>query len=173
MYTLRLSSSIVDLDGGGLDGVGNGTPSDFVSTFFLDPFEPGPVRVLEIEPADSQTLQEFPDVIRVRFSRPIRPETLDSQTVKVIQAPLEDPVGFADVPGTITLVTSPTIPPRVVGFTFAPSDRSQLNFPGLFGVRLRGTGSVAIRDFDGNALDGESSGGPSDFRSFFEVGSVQ
>ncbi|GAA4936599.1 kelch repeat-containing protein [Streptomyces coeruleoprunus] len=172
-YTLTLSSAIVDSGGLGLDGDGDGTPSDFSASFtFGPPPAPVPVRVTRISPPDGAQLQEFPAVIRVEFDKLVQRNTLTAQSVEVGMAPLEDPVAFTTVDGTITPFGE-AAPGMVRGFTFAPADRDSLIIPGLFVVDLHGEGAHVILDVDGMPLDGQSNGRPSRFSSSFEVGEVR
>ncbi|MFD0346342.1 hypothetical protein ACFQ0M_10185 [Kitasatospora aburaviensis] len=168
-HDLTLSNRIHDVDGLALDGKRDGTSGDFTATYFFlpqTPVGPVPVRVASIRPAGGVTLEQFPAVIRLEFTKLVRLDTLNRQTVEILQTNPDDPLGLGDVEGSM-VPFGEARPGLVKGFTFAPADRDSLMSPGLFIVDLRHDHGTVILDEDGLVLAGDNEVQP--FSSDFTV----
>ncbi|MCG6495452.1 kelch repeat-containing protein [Kitasatospora sp. A2-31] len=172
-HVLTLSNRIHDVDGLTLDGKRDGTSADFTATYFFlpqTPVEPVPVRVASIRPPDGAELELFPAVIRVDFTKLVRLDTLNRQTVEVTETNPDDPLGLGDVEGSL-VPFGEARPGLVKGFTFAPADRDSLRSPGLFTLSLRHDQGSVIIDEDGLVLVGDNEAIP--FDSEFTVRPAQ
>jgi hypothetical protein len=112
----------------------------------------GPIRVTSLSPAPSSTVLALPGSITVGFNRDVNAPSVTTGSFTLQRAGTDGVLGTSDdVPITPASVTVPSANTRsaVMNLTGIASafDRYRLT--------LLGTGSAAILDLSGNALDGE------------------
>ncbi len=114
-----------------------------------------PVRVTSLNPAPDDTLTQLPASIMAVFDRELNATSVDATTF-VLERSGGD--------GTFGDGNEVAIAPAAVTVPAANPKTAVLDLTGVasvddtYRVRLIGTGSPAIMDLDGNALDGEYSG---------------
>jgi hypothetical protein len=137
-----------------------------------------PLRVSSLSPLPDSTLTQLPSEIMAMFDREVDATSVDANTFVIERSGGDGTFGDGnEVLVTPASVTVPSANPMtaVLDLTGAPPVED------IYRVRLIGSGTVTIRDLDGNALDGEFSGAfPSgdgtaggDFAASFAVSGVQ
>jgi hypothetical protein len=112
----------------------------------------GPIRVTSLSPAPNATVLALPASITAGFNRDVNAPSVTTATFTLQRAGADGVLGNADDVGITPIsVTVPSANPRsaVMDLTGVASvfDR--------YRITLVGTGSAAILDLSGNALDGE------------------
>jgi hypothetical protein len=141
------------------DGVQGG---DFESWVFLSA-PPVPAQVAGIEPATDAVLTAPPTAVHVMFSKDVVRRSVTASNVVVT-----GPSGAA-IPGAIDPFPFDPQATLISGITFTPSSATAFATPGVYQVKVLGTGASPIKDTDGMALDGLASGGAGDYTSRFLV----
>jgi hypothetical protein len=114
----------------------------------------GPIRVTSLSPPPRSTQVALPASITVGFNREVNAPSVTTATFTLRRAGADRALGTADdVAITPASVTVPAANPRSAVLSLA----GVANVLDSYQVRLVGTGSAAILDLSGNALDGEPS----------------
>ena len=112
----------------------------------------GPIRVTSLSPAPSSTVSALPGSITVGFNREVNAPSVTPSSFSLRRAGVDGQLGTADdVAIAPVSVTVPAANPRsaVMNLTGVASVLDR------YRITLLGTGSAAILDLSGNALDGE------------------
>lgn len=112
----------------------------------------GPIRVTSLSPAPSSTVVALPGSITVGFNREVNAPSVTMSSFTLRRAGVDGLLGTADdVAIAPASVTVPAANPRsaVMNLTGVASVLDR------YRITLLGTGSAAILDLSGNALDGE------------------
>jgi hypothetical protein len=112
----------------------------------------GPIRVTSLSPAPSSTVLTLPGSITVGFNREVNAPSVTTGSFTLLRAGIDGVLDTADdVAITPASVTVPSANTRsaVMSLTGVASAFDR------YRVTLLGTGSAAILDLSGNALDGE------------------
>jgi hypothetical protein len=112
----------------------------------------GPIRVTSLSPAPSSTQIALPASIAVGFDRELNAPSVTTASFTLRRAGVDRTLGTADdVAITPASVTVPAANPRSAVMSLA----GVANVLDRYQITLVGTGSAAILDLSGNALDGE------------------
>jgi hypothetical protein len=130
---------------------------DIIRQWITDGAQPssaasGPIRVTSLAPAPGSTVAALPGSITVGFDRELNAPSVTTASFTLRGAGADGQLGTADdVAIAPASVTVPAANPRsaVMNLTGVAS------VAGSYRITLLGTGSAAILDLSGNALDGE------------------